>query len=333
MVRRTRAMRSGYPEATMRPQWMGPLRLWGAMMHDDYMVRATACDGLVRAFSISATTVVSELHRRHGTEPAVTAAIGRLATGALLFGGMLKDEEHLVTLRVQGGGPAGMLLATANGRGEVRGLVANPLTDREQVRNGKLNVSGVVGRAGRLTVTRDLGLRQPYVGIVQLISGEIGEDLAHYLTSSEQTPSAVGIGVFVRPDASVEAAGGYIVQLLPGVAERTAAEIEDTIAALPHPTALLRAGLTPEDILDRIFPDGWEGGTRTEVRFHCPCSIERVERALRLLGDDALRDIARAEHARGGSEVTCEFCGEQYFVTVERLLELTGTAAERRAAS
>lgn len=303
------------------------------MTNGNYMVRATAHDGLVRAFAIRATDVVAELHRRHDTEPAVTAAIGRLATGALLFSATLKEPDHLVTLRVQGGGPAGMLLATANGRGEVRGLVANPSTDVEQVRNGKLNVSGVVGSDGRLTVTRDLGLRQPYVGIVELISGEIGEDLAHYLATSEQTPSAVGIGVFVRVDGSVEAAGGYIVQLLPGVDERMAASIEETVRGLPHPTTLLRNGLTPEDVLDRIFPEGWELGARTDVRFHCPCSIERVERALRLLGDDALRDIAAREDARGGSEVTCEFCGEQYFVPTARLIALAEMRPDRRAAS
>jgi molecular chaperone Hsp33 len=295
-----------------------------------YMVRATAHGGLVRAFAIDATDVVSEVHRRQGTEPAVTAAIGRLATGALLFGAMLKKEEHLVTVRIQGDGPAGMLLATANGRGEVRGLVGRPTTDVAQVRDGKLNVSGVVGRRGRLTVTRDLGMRQPYVGVTELVSGEVGEDLAHYLASSEQTPSAVGIGVFVQPDGGVAAAGGYMVQLMPGVGSTTAAEIEETVSALPHPTTMIRRGDTPEDILGRIFPDGFELRDRIPVRFHCPCSRERVERALMLLGAEALDDIVANDAERGETEVVCEFCGERYGLA---LTEVTALANRVRRAT
>lgn len=287
-----------------------------------YMIRATAHNGLVRAFAINATDVVAELKRRHGTEPAVTAAIGRLATGTLLFGAMLKDEDHLVTVRIRGDGPAGMLLATANGRGEVRGLVGNPTTDVEQARDGKLNVSGVVGRRGRLTVTRDLGMRHPYVGVTELVSGEIGEDLAHYLASSEQTPSAVGIGVFVQADGEVEAAGGYMVQLMPGVGSSTAQEIEETVSALPHPTTMIRSGDTPEDMLARIFTDGFELQDRIAVRFHCPCSRERVERALMLLGADALDDILANDAGRGHTEVVCEFCGERYVLALAEVLSL-----------
>lgn len=277
-----------------------------------YLVRATSADGLVRAFAVDTTTVVAELRERHGTEPAVTAALGRLATGALLFGATLKERQHLVTIRIAGDGPAGMLLATANGHGDVRGLVANPQTGVEQVRDGKLNVSGVVGRAGRLTVTRDLGLRQPYVGVVELVSGEVGQDLAHYLASSEQIPSAVGIGVFVQATGDVEAAGGYMIQLMPGVSDRTAAEIEDRVRDLPHPTTMLRQGDSPEDVLSRVFPQGVEMLGRTPVRFHCPCSIERVERALLLLGADALRELREKDADREHTEVTCEFCGRRY---------------------
>jgi molecular chaperone Hsp33 len=290
-----------------------------------YMIRATAHGGLVRAFSIDATEVVGELQRRHGTEPAVTAAIGRLAIGTLLFGANLKQEEHLVTVRIQGDGPAGMLLATANGRGEVRGLVGSPRTGVAQARDGKLNVSGVVGRRGRLTVTRDLGMRQPYVGVTELVSGEVGEDLAHYLASSEQTPSAVGIGVFVRTDGQVEAAGGYMVQLMPGVGNATALEIEETVSALPHPTTMIRSGDAPEDILRRIFPAGFELLDRISVRFHCPCSRERVERALMLLGADALDEIIANDAARGQTEVVCEFCGEQYLLGLDEV----GSLADR----
>ncbi|MGH7507144.1 MAG: Hsp33 family molecular chaperone HslO [Longimicrobiales bacterium] len=297
----------------------------------DYMVRGTAHAGLVRVYAIDATGVVSELMRRQRTEPAVTAAIGRLATGTLLFGAMLKDERHTVTIRIQGNGPAGMLLATANGAGEVRGLVGRPTTTVAQVRNGKLNVSGVVGARGRLTVTRDLGLRQPYVGVTELVSGEVGEDLAHYLASSDQIPSAVGIGVFVQADGQVEAAGGFMVQLMPGVGDATANEIENAVSALPHPTTMIRSGDSPEDMIDRIFPGRFEVQDRIPVRFHCPCSLERVERALLLLGEEALREIIANDTARGETEVICEFCGERYVIPVTDVDVLARRAAKRSA--
>lgn len=300
-------------------------------MSSSYLIRATALDGMVRAFAVDSTTVVNELQQRHGTDPAVTAAIGRLATGALLFGAMLKEPDQLVTLRVKGDGPAGMLLASANGAGDVRGLVANPRPDVEQVRNGKLNVSGAVGSTGQLTVTRDLGMRQPYVSTIELVSGEIGEDLAEFLLRSEQVPSAVGIGVFVLPDYSVEAAGGYIIQLMPGIADSEIARIDAVVRELPHPTTMLRGGDTPEDILTRIFGQTYELLDRRSVRFHCPCSKERVERAILLLGTQAVEEMV-AERARTGStEVVCQFCNAAYYLTDDDLQQLLKTLRERAA--
>lgn len=290
------------------------------MNRTDCLVRATALQGQVRAFAIDATDVANELVRRHQTIPVVTAAIGRLAAGALLFGAMLKEDGHMVTLRVQGDGPAGTLLASANATGGVRGLVTNPQPRVEQVRNGKLNVRGVVGTSGHLTVTKDLGLGQPYVGTVEIVSGEIGEDLAHYLLRSEQVPSAVGIGVFVRPDGSVEAAGGYLVQLLPGVTDAQAAGIEEVILSLPHPTAMLRNGDTPEQVLARIFgDDGYHVLDRRDVRFECHCSEDRAVRAILMLGRDAVGELIEEGTQRGGAEVTCEFCTERYVIPLQRL--------------
>lgn len=288
----------------------------------NYMVRATAYDGLVRAFAIDATAVVEELKERHGTFPAVTAALGRLATGTLLLGFMHKEEDQLVTVRVQGDGPAGTLLASANGKGEVRGLVANPRPEIDQVRDGKLNVSGAVGTTGHLTVTRDLGMRQPYSSTIQIVSGEVSEDLATYFARSEQIPSAVGIGVFVRSDGSVEAAGGYIVQLMPGIEESEIERIEGIISSLPHPTTMLRQGDAPEDILQRIFPGGFELLDKVPVRFHCPCSRARVERALTLLGPDELEDILKGDADRGHTETVCQFCTATYTFSVEELQTL-----------
>ena len=290
------------------------------ILRSDYMVRATALDGLVRAFAIDSTATVAELRRRHATDPAVTAALGRLATGTLLFGAMLKDEDQLVTVRVQGNGPAGTLLASANGNGEVRGLVSNPRPDVEQVNDrGKLNVSGVVGTEGRLTVTRDLGMRQPHTSTVELVSGEVGEDLAHFLATSEQIPSAVGIGVFVQATGDVEAAGGYIVQLMPGITDSQAAQIEAVIRNLPHPTSMLRAGDSPERMLTRIFDNDLQILENKPVRFHCPCSKERAERALMLLGRDELSAIIEADAEKGATEVVCQFCTAAYRISIAEL--------------
>lgn len=290
------------------------------ILRSDYMVRATALDGLVRAFAIDSTATVAELRRRHATDPAVTAALGRLATGTLLFGAMLKDEDQLVTVRVQGNGPAGTLLASANGNGEVRGLVSNPRPDVEQVNDrGKLNVSGVVGTEGRLTVTRDLGMRQPHTSTVELVSGEVGEDLAHFLATSEQIPSAVGIGVFVQATGDVEAAGGYIVQLMPGITDSQAAQIESVIRNLPHPTSMLRSGDSPERMLTRIFDNDLQILENKPVRFHCPCSKERAERALMLLGRDELSAIIEADAEKGATEVVCQFCTAAYRISIAEL--------------
>jgi molecular chaperone Hsp33 len=295
-------------------------------LRSDYMVRATALDGLVRAFAIDSTETVGELRRRHATDPAVTAALGRLATGTLLFGAMLKEEDQLVTVRVQGNGPAGTLLASANGNGEVRGLVSNPRPDVEQVNaKGKLNVSGVVGTEGRLTVTRDLGMRQPHTSTVELVSGEVGEDLAHFLATSEQTPSAVGIGVFVQTTGDVEAAGGYIVQLMPGISESIASEIESVIRDLPHPTTMLRDGDSPEQMLTRIFDRDLQILEHKPVRFHCPCSRERAERALLLLGEEEIRHIMEADAKKGTTEVVCQFCTSVYTFTMTELETLLST--------
>jgi molecular chaperone Hsp33 len=289
------------------------------MSRSDHLVRATAHDGLVRAFAIDATGVVNELARRHETIPVVTAALGRLAAGALLFGAMLKEESHMVTIRVQGDGPAGTLLASANATGGVRGLVSNAQPVIDQVRDGKLNVRGAVGTSGFLTVTRDLGLGQPYVGTVEIVSGEIGEDLAHYFARSEQTPSAVGIGVFVRSDGSVEAAGGYLVQVMPGTADAEASRLETTIRGLPHPTRMIRDGATPETMLQRIFGDDFAILDRRDVRFECHCSVDRAERAILMLGRTAVAEMINEASLRGGAEVTCEFCTERYLISLDRL--------------
>ncbi|HEX8907487.1 MAG TPA: Hsp33 family molecular chaperone HslO [Longimicrobiaceae bacterium] len=277
-------------------------------------MRATALDGRVRAFALTATGVVSELQQRHETWPAVSAALGRTAMGALLLSAAaLKEEGQSLTVEIKGGGPAGRILATANGRGEVRALVGNPRAHADSV-NGKLNVAGVVGTSGYLSVTRDLGMRETYQGTVELQSGEIGLDLAYYLTKSEQSPSGLAVGVFVQPDGSVEAAGGYLVQLLPGLEDDEIARIERGLASLPHPTSLVRDGVAPEQVLERVFPEGVEVLDRYPVRFNCPCSRERFESGIVSLGEEEIRRIIEEEENEY-TEVVCHFCNEAYHFT------------------
>jgi molecular chaperone Hsp33 len=292
----------------------------------DHLVRATALDGQVRAFALDATGVVQELQRRHDTHPAVTAALGRTAMGALLLAAAsLKEPDQLLTVDVRGDGPVRRILATADGRGRVRGLVGRPHVHAES-RNGKLNVRGVVGTSGYLAVTKDLGMREPYRGMVELVSGEIGDDLVYYLAKSEQTPSGAGIGVFVRPDLSVEAAGGYLIQLLPGVPDEEVAALEARAATLPHPTALIRAGTTPEQMLEALFPEGFELLQRDPVSFHCPCSRERFESAIVSLGEAEVRRIIE-EEKEPYTEVVCHFCNEAYHFTPVQMRGILDAAA------
>jgi molecular chaperone Hsp33 len=289
-------------------------------MTGDHLVRATALDGKVRAFSIRATDLVEELRRRHDTSPVATAALGRTAMGALLLAAAsLKEEDQLLTVEIRGGGPIGLILCTANGRGEVRGFVGNPHADAESPR--KLNVAGVVGTHGHLSVTRDLGMREPYSGKVEIQSGEIGEDLTYYLARSEQTPSAVGIGVFVVPEGYVEAAGGFLVQLLPGLSDDEIAAVEREIAALPHPTSMIRDGLSPRQVLERIFPGGFELLDEYPVRFLCPCSRERFESAIVTLGGPEIQRLIEEEE-KDFTEVVCHFCNEAYRFSPDQMREI-----------
>jgi molecular chaperone Hsp33 len=297
------------------------------MTNTDYLVRGTAMEGRVRAFALHATGVVRELQERHGTYPAVTAGLGRTAMGALLLAASsLKEEDQLLTVEVRGDGPAGRLICTANGRGEVRGLVTRPTAHVDSRRPGKLNVAGVVGSSGYLAVTKDLGMREPYQGTVELLSGEIGEDLAYYLNQSEQTPSAVGLGVFVNRDGGVAAAGGFLIQLLPGLSEAEIAELEREIAALPHPTEMIHQGLRPEEVMERVFGGGFAPLDSYPIRFHCPCSRERFEAAIVTLGREEIERIIEEEE-KDATEVVCHFCNEAYEFTPWEMQEVLRRAS------
>ncbi|CAN5814497.1 redox-regulated molecular chaperone HslO [soil metagenome] len=296
-------------------------------MSVNHLVRGTAMQGRVRAFALNATDVVQEMHQRHGTSPTVSAALGRTAMGALLLAAAsLKEEDQVLTIEVRGDGPAGRIICTANGGGKVRGLVSNPAAHAESSKPGKLNVGGVVGSSGYVSVTKDLGMKDPYTGMVELQSGEIGEDLAHYLFRSEQTPSAVGLGVFVNGSGQIDAAGGFLVQLLPGLEEPEIEAIEAQVAALPHPTRMIQDGLSPDQVLERIFGGDFERLDSYPVSFHCPCSRDRFEAAILTLGHDEISRIIEEEE-KEFTEVVCHFCNEAYHFSPWEMQEVLGKAS------
>jgi len=280
----------------------------------DYLIRATAMGGKVRAFAVCSTGIVDEISKRHQMTPTTTAALGRTMSAGLMMGAMLKGEEKL-TIMIKGGGPIGQIVVDANAKGEVRGYVANPQADLPLNAVGKLDVAGVVGTEGYISVVKDLGLKKPYSGSVPLISGELAEDFTYYFATSEQTPSAVGLGVLVGVDYAVTSAGGFVIQLLPGLKEDEISLIEQLLSKVEPVSALLEQGLDLEQILQRIVPDV-EVLEEMNVYFRCQCSRERVEQTLISLGRDELEQILEED---GKSEVVCHFCNEHYTFDEEDL--------------
>ncbi|WP_017815515.1 Hsp33 family molecular chaperone HslO [Paenibacillus shenyangensis] len=273
----------------------------------DRLIRGIAMGGKVRAFAIRSTHLVEELRRRHDTWPTATAAMGRTLTAAAMMGAMLKGEEKL-TLQVKGNGPIGQIVADANAKGEVRGYVDNPHVHFPSNAMGKLDVAGAVGTEGFIYVIKDLGLKDPYRGSVPIVSGELGEDFTYYFATSEQTPSAVGVGVLVDTDNSVIVAGGFIIQLLPGLNDAEIDQLEKGLGSLPPVTSLLNEGLELEELLGRVLPDV-EVMDGMDIVFNCSCSRERVEQTLVSLGEHELVQLIEED---GQAEVVCHFCNEKY---------------------
>lgn len=285
----------------------------------DLLVKATAADKTIRALAAVTTTLAEEARVRHQTAPTASAALGRTLTASLLLGSMLKEDEKL-SLQFMGRGPLRGIFTEANGQGEVRGFVYYPRTHLP-LKHGKLNVGGAVGE-GTLTVIRSQPWsKEPYRSILPLVSGEIGSDIAHYLLNSEQIPSAVSLGVFVDPTESVVAAGGFILQVMPGASTETIAQLEACVARAKPVSQLVREGASPTEILAHAL-DGFLPVPIGEVpiRFICRCSRERVIGALVALGKAEIRDLAEKE---GQVLVTCEFCNEQYVVDRGELEALT----------
>ncbi|ANZ95082.1 MULTISPECIES: Hsp33 family molecular chaperone HslO [Brochothrix] len=289
----------------------------------DYLIKAVACDSQVRAFAAITTNTVGEAQSRHNTLPVTSAALGRSMTGALMLGMSGKGDQK-ITLKIEGDGPIGAIIADSDAHGKVRGYVQNPHVHFTELNeSGKLDVRRGVGTTGTVTVTKDIGMREKINGQVPLISGEISEDITYYLATSEQIPSAVGAGVLVNPDATIQASGGFMIQLLPNASDEVISQIENKLAAMPTISKLIDEGRTPEEILTDILGDDVKVLEKVPVEFECVCSKERFSSAIVTLGEKEIRDMIEED---GGAEASCHFCGNKYDFSVtdlEGLIEET----------
>ena len=287
----------------------------------DYIIKATAGKGSVRAFACLSTKTCEEARKAHNTSPVVSAALGRMLSAGLMMGSMMKNDKDLTTIKIEGSGPMKGVLVTADNTGGVKGYPFNPLVIIPPNSKGKLDVAEAIG-VGILTVISDIGLKEPYVGQVELISGEIAEDIAYYYASSEQVPSVVALGVLMNKDNTVKAAGGFIVQLMPGADEEVIEKIEEKIGSIAPVTTLISEGKSPEDILKLILGDlDLEINKKIEAGFRCNCSRERIEKALISIGRKELETMAKEGQP---IEVGCHFCNKKYNFNVndiEQILE------------
>ena len=283
-------------------------------------IRCLTTDATVMALAIDTTDVVAKAESIHHTSAVVTAALGGLLTAASMMGIMLKNTDDSVTLKVNGGGPAGQLITVSDGRGNVRGYAANPVVEIPLKTNGKLDVSGAVGTDGFLYVLRDTGAAEPYTGCTPLVSGELAEDVTSYYATSEQIPTVCALGVLVNPDLTVRAAGGFLIQLLPFCPDSVIDMLEASIAKLPPMTTMLDEGLSVEEILKKAL-DGFEFDVvdTYEPTYRCACSREKVTRAFCAMSPDELRTLP---DEKGKVEVTCSFCDNVYTFTAKEISAL-----------
>ena len=285
----------------------------------DYIIRATAADGQIRAFAATTREMVETARAAHDTSPVATAALGRLLTAGAMMGVMMKGEEDLLTIKVQGDGPIEGLTVTADSKGGVKGYAFNPSVMLPPNAKGKLDVGGALG-IGVLSVIKDIGLKEPYVGQTILVTGEIGDDLIYYFGTSEQTPSSVALGVLMNRENTVRQAGGFILQMMPGASDEIVAKLEEELKEITSITALLDAGDTPEMILEHVLgPFGLEINDKIPTRFFCDCCKERVEKALISIGKKEIEEmIADGKPV----SVNCHFCNTDYTFSVEELKEI-----------
>ena len=286
----------------------------------DEIVRAITQDGLVKAVAITGTALVERARQIHTTLPNATAALGRALLGASMMGDMLKEEKGALTLQIKGGGPLGTVLAVSDYEGNVRGYVQNPHVELMEKHPGKLDVGKAVGTSGTLTVIKDIGAREPFSGKVALRSGEIAEDIAGYYAESEQTPTVCALGVLVGRDQQVTAAGGYLVQLMPGAPDSLVDQLEKSFTSMPSVTSLLSQGKTMEQIMDQALEGlGFHVLEKHPVAYECHCSRQKVEQALISMGEKELRELRDSGE---DAHITCQFCDAEYVFSTEDLTDL-----------
>ena len=286
---------------------------------NDYIIRATAANDQIRAFATVTTEMVETAREHHNTSPVATAALGRLLTAGAMMGSMMKGEKDVLTLQIKAGGPLQGITVTADSQGNVKGYVGNPDVCIPANSKGKLDVAGAVG-PGFLTVIKDMGLKEPYSGQVMLQTCEIAEDLTYYFATSEQVPSAVGLGVLMNKNNTVRQAGGFIVQLMPFAEEEVISRLEQNVQKINSVTSLLEEGHTPESLLEKVL-EGFDMqiNEKTDTRFHCNCTRERVEKALISIGRKELNEMIQEGKP---IEMNCHFCNTNYTFTVEEMKEI-----------
>ncbi len=276
----------------------------------DILLRGNSTDGEIRVFTAVTTELAGEAQRIHKTYPTATAALGRVLTMSAIMGANLKNPDDSTTIQFKGDGPLGNIVAVCNNKSEVRGYVANPYVDIPRKANGKLDVGGAVGR-GFLSVIRDLGMKEPYIGQVPIVTGEIAEDMTYYFAESEQIPTAIALGVLVNPDMTVKAAGGFMIQLMPEATDATAEKLEKKLKEIMPVTTMIESGMSAEDILFAVTDDFdmLISNNTVTPKYKCYCSKERMEKALISIGKTELEDLIREQ---GCAELTCQFCDNKY---------------------
>lgn len=286
----------------------------------DYIIRAIDKDKSFRVFIATTTDMVDKASKIHNTSATASAALGRVLTATSIMGLMLKGDNDRLTLQFKGNGPIKSIVAVSNNKGEVKGYVGNPSADLPPKENSKLDVGNLVGKNGKLIVIKDLGLREPYIGQSDIVSGEIAEDLAHYYALSEQQPSAIALGTYVDKNLNVKASGGIIIQVLPNISDENLSLLEHKINSLTPISELIRKGFTPEEILNGVFEEfDMEILEKVFVNYKCDCSIDRMEKALISLGKEELKDIINNDES---TELVCHFCNKKYTFSKQDLENL-----------
>ncbi len=291
----------------------------------DKIIKAMSANGFVRAYAGVTTNAVNEAVKIHNTSATASAALGRALTAAAIMGALEKNEQETISLQFRGGGPIGTVFAMSNGKAHLKGYVGDPTVELPLNKKGKLDVGGAVGRNGTLCVIRDDRAGKPYVGQTKLVTGEIGDDVTYYYATSEQLPTAVGLGVLVDTDYSVKASGGFIVSLMPGATDEVLSMVEEGLKNVTSVTDLIEQGLDAEGILRKIIPDINIIG-ETEPKYLCDCCEERFERGIISIGADEIQSIIDEQ---GDAEINCHFCNKTYVIGKERLMELKEEAVSK----